>query len=64
MLPNCPKCQSSYTYKDQDQLICPECAHEWREGDEKPADENKEKVIKDSNGQILQDGDTVVVIKD
>ncbi|EPQ5654671.1 alkylphosphonate utilization protein, partial [Acinetobacter baumannii] len=32
-LPNCPKCQSEYTYQDGDLLICPECSHEWKEGE-------------------------------
>lgn len=64
MLPNCPKCQSAYTYEDQGLLICPECAHEWREKDEISDNFEQEKVIKDSNGQVLKDGDTVVVIKD
>lgn len=59
-LPNCPKCQSEYTYEDGDLLICPECSHEWKEG------EITEDVvmIKDANGNILTDGDTVTVIKD
>ncbi|MDA9469947.1 Alkylphosphonate utilization operon protein PhnA [Enterococcus sp. 5H] len=42
-------------------IICPECGHEWS-----PA-ESKEEVaaaIKDSNGNILADGDNVTVIKD
>lgn len=59
-LPNCPKCQSEYTYTDGDLLICPECAHEWKEGEV-----TEEKVIiKDANGNVLADGDSVTVIKD
>ena len=62
-LPNCPKCKSEYTYQDGILFICPECAHEW--GKEAIEDaEDKARVIKDSNGNILQDGDTVTVIKD
>lgn len=60
-LPNCPKCSSEYTYEDGPLLICPECAHEWDPAAE-GADDRK--VIKDSNGNILSDGDTVSVIKD
>ena len=61
-LPNCPKCQSEYTYEDGDMLICPECSHEWS----KTATSNDDAtaIIKDSNGNILTDGDTVTVIKD
>ncbi|MEY3880071.1 MAG: hypothetical protein RIQ94_866 [Pseudomonadota bacterium] len=60
-LPNCPKCGSEYTYNDGSLYICPECSHEW------PQDvqvENDDRVIKDANGNVLQDGDTVTVIKD
>ncbi|NRA63548.1 MAG: alkylphosphonate utilization protein [Pseudobacteriovorax sp.] len=61
-VPNCPKCLSSYTYRDQELLICPECGYEWMaNGDE--AGETP-KTIKDANGNELQDGDTVTVIKD
>lgn len=60
-LPNCPQCNSEYTYNDGDLLICPECSHEWREG-ESAADEQV--VIKDANGNVLTDGDTVTVVKD
>lgn len=61
-LPPCPKCNSEYTYEDGAQLICPECAHEWSATAEAEADDSK--VIKDSVGNVLQDGDTVSVIKD
>ncbi|MEN8990570.1 MULTISPECIES: zinc ribbon domain-containing protein YjdM [unclassified Acinetobacter] len=60
-LPNCPQCNSEYTYNDGDLLICPECSHEWREG-ESAADEQV--LIKDANGNVLNDGDTVTVVKD
>lgn len=59
-LPNCPECKSEYTYEDGAMLVCPECAHEWSQD----AQEDDVKVIKDSNGNVLQDGDTVTVIKD
>lgn len=61
-LPNCPKCNSEYTYEDGNLIICPECAYEWSlDTDEKDSDEV---VVKDAHGNILIDGDTVVVIKD
>ncbi|KAA8701717.1 MULTISPECIES: zinc ribbon domain-containing protein YjdM [Pseudomonas] len=62
-LPPCPKCNSEYTYEDGAQLICPECAHEWSVGGEAEA-ANDEAVKKDSVGNVLQDGDTITVIKD
>ncbi|WP_286715145.1 zinc ribbon domain-containing protein YjdM [Acinetobacter sp. UBA2581] len=59
-LPQCPKCQSEYTYEDGDLLICPECGYEWKE-----AEATEETVvIKDAHGNLLADGDTVTVIKD
>ncbi|MFM9331453.1 zinc ribbon domain-containing protein YjdM [Paenibacillus mesotrionivorans] len=62
-LPNCPKCHSEYTYEDGSLLICPECAHEWslESGAE---DSGDIKIVKDANGNILNDGDSVTVIKD
>ena len=62
-LPPCPKCASEYTYEDGPLLVCPECAHEWS-ASEPQASNNDERVIKDSVGNLLQDGDTVTVIKD
>ena len=61
-LPACPKCQSAYTYEMGALLVCPECAHEWSASEEAAAETVK--VIKDSAGNILQDGDTVTIIKD
>lgn len=58
-LPNCPECGSEYTYEVDNLLTCPECAYEWTLKGEDDVLE-----IKDSNGQLLQDGDTVTVIKD
>ncbi|MEL0028906.1 MAG: zinc ribbon domain-containing protein YjdM [Perlucidibaca sp.] len=62
-LPPCPQCGSTFTYEDGPLLICPECAHEWDPS--AAADSSDEaRVIKDANGNLLQDGDTVTVIKD
>lgn len=41
--------------------MCPECGHEWNPEEEATEDSN---VVKDANGNVLQDGDAVVVIKD
>ncbi|RUO29026.1 alkylphosphonate utilization protein [Aliidiomarina sedimenti] len=62
-LPNCPQCGSEYTYEDGNMLVCPECAHEWSTLAE--ADTSEQSAgIRDANGNPLQDGDTVTVIKD
>ena len=61
-LPNCPKCNSEYTYEDGNLLVCPECSYEWTlESGEKS---EEEKVVKDAYGNVLQDGDSITVIKD
>ena len=62
-LPNCPKCSSEYTYQDGNMYICPECAHEWSI-DAAAENSESERVITDANGNTLNDGDTVTVIKD
>ena len=59
-LPPCPQCGCEYSYEDGALLICPECAHEWSA----TAISENEKVIRDAVGNVLQDGDTVTVIKD
>ena len=61
-LPHCPKCHSEYTYEDGGMFICPECAHEWNNAE--PADDNDALVVKDANGNLLADGDSVTVVKD
>ena len=61
-LPNCPKCNTEYTYEDGSLLVCPECAYEWSASEANAAEEAN--VIKDANGNVLQDGDSVTVIKD
>lgn len=61
-LPPCPQCASTYTYEDGALLVCPECGHEWS-----PAQADTEeaaRVVRDAVGNVLQDGDTVTVIKD
>lgn len=62
-LPHCPKCNSAYTYEDGTLLICPECAHEWTLVGETEVTEEL-KVVRDANGNVLNDGDSVTIIKD
>ncbi|MDF1827851.1 MAG: zinc ribbon domain-containing protein YjdM [Legionellaceae bacterium] len=63
-VPPCPKCQSDYAYKDSTLFVCPECEHEWMVDTVEKSSTPHESVIKDANGQVLHDGDTVTVIKD
>lgn len=62
-LPKCVKCGSEYTYKDGNLYICPECAYEWSISDE-VEDPIDELIVKDAHGNVLQDGDSVTIIKD
>ena len=61
-LPNCPACDSSYTYEDGGNLVCPECGHEW--SPHAGGADDDERVIRDAVGNVLADGDTVTVVKD
>lgn len=61
--PTCPKCHSEFTYLDRNLFVCSECAHEWS-NDETKEETSDQRIIKDANGVVLQDGDTVSVIKD
>jgi len=61
-LPPCPQCKSEFTYEDGTNLVCPECAHEWSPAAEGAGDTVRE--YRDASGTVLQDGDTVTVIKD
>ena len=61
-LPQCPKCNSEYTYEDGNMYVCPECANEWSKDAAESVEETK--VFRDAHGNELQDGDTVTVIKD
>jgi protein PhnA len=67
-LPPCPKCNSEFTYQDGQLLVCPECAHEWAPNLPSmaaPAEiDEPGRMVRDSNGNVLEDGDSVIVIKD
>ncbi|MFJ7951501.1 zinc ribbon domain-containing protein YjdM [Lysinibacillus sp. NPDC096418] len=60
--PNCPKCNSEYTYEDGINFVCPECAYEWSAN--ATEEESDALIVKDANGNLLADGDSVTVIKD
>lgn len=61
-LPKCPSCSSEYTYEDNEMYVCPECAHEWPTV--AVANDTAETVVRDAFGNVLNDGDSVTVIKD
>lgn len=62
-LPNCPKCNSDYTYEDGNLYVCPEGSHEWtKEAAAESVEERR--VVRDAYGTVLNDGDAITVIKD
>ncbi|MES2558562.1 MAG: zinc ribbon domain-containing protein YjdM [Bacteroidota bacterium] len=61
--PPCPSCKSTYTYELGELLACPECGHEWSIQTAETASADEGLVVKDSNGTILQNGDSVTIIK-
>ena len=67
-LPPCAKCNSELTYRDGQMHVCPECAHEWEPVAPSAAapieSDEPERVVRDVNGNVLEDGDTVLVVKD
>ncbi|MFV9670127.1 zinc ribbon domain-containing protein YjdM [Pantoea sp. KXB25] len=61
-LPACPACHADYTWQDGDNLNCPSCGHIWTEGEGDNSNATPE--VRDANGNLLADGDSVTVIKD
>jgi len=60
----CPECNSPHGYPDGNLFICPECAHEWSQLENEATESGDDNVIRDANGAVLTDGDSVSVIKD
>ncbi|MBX2967832.1 MAG: alkylphosphonate utilization protein [Cyclobacteriaceae bacterium] len=64
----CPKCSSLYGYPTGTSMMCPECGHEWNPeeavGNTSTTEDSDSLIVKDANGNVLQDGDTVILIKD
>lgn len=63
-LPNCPQCHSELAYEDGELYICPECGHEWTKNGAAAEDTEQDPGVRDAVGNLLADGDTVIVIKD
>lgn len=62
--PACPQCARENTYQDGDTYVCADCGYEWPVSEAAQADEEAGAVGRDANGNVLTDGDTVVLIKD
>jgi protein PhnA len=62
--PQCPACLSPHAYRDRDLWVCPECAHEWSASGDAAALAPQEAGVRDAHGNVLADGDSVIVMKD
>lgn len=64
--PKCPKCAAEYTYADGNMWVCPQCGNEWSMHETKASEEPEvlDTAVRDAHGNILQDGDSVIVIKE
>lgn len=63
-IPPCPQCAMENTYPDGDSCVCADCGHEWPMTASAEADDGSDAVVKDAYGNLLSDGDSVVLIKD
>jgi len=63
-IPACPICALENTYLDGESFVCADCGHEWRPASPASAPAEEADVVRDANGTVLQDGDSVALIKD
>ncbi len=63
-IPACPQCTLENTYQDGDNCVCADCGYEWPMQAVAQNEEDASTVVKDANGNVLADGDTVALIKD
>lgn len=61
--PPCPQCSLENTYPDGDNFVCADCGHEWP-AQQAAAASDDDAVVRDANGNVLANGDAVVLIKD
>lgn len=62
--PICPSCKGENTYHDSIQFVCPDCAYEWNGEESGTLDDDDKLIVKDANGNLLNDGDDVILVKD
>lgn len=61
--PACPQCTLENTYQDGANFVCADCGYEWPQHADTET-ESGARLVKDANGNLLTDGDTVALIKD
>jgi protein PhnA len=60
----CPQCSLDNTYPDGGNYVCADCGFEWPQAESVAPDDDAEAAVKDANGNVLANGDAVVLIKD
>ena len=63
-IPACPQCTMENTYPDGENYVCADCGHEWPAVAAAAAEDSDNRIVKDANGNVLADGDAVVLVKD
>lgn len=63
-IPACPQCTLENTYPDGDNYVCADCGYEWPMTAAAASDDDAAAAVKDANGNVLANGDAVVLIKD
>ena len=63
-IPACPQCTLENTYPDGDNYVCADCGYEWPAHAAAESEEAADEAVRDANGNVLADGDSVVLIKD
>lgn len=63
-VPPCPQCSLENTYPDGDNFVCADCGFEWPPQATAAVEDETSRVVKDANGNVLSDGDTVTLVKD
>lgn len=60
----CPSCGSEFSYSTGILMMCPECGHEWNPEEIAEEVASEELIVKDANGNLLQNGDSIIILKD
>ncbi|MCB1913739.1 MAG: alkylphosphonate utilization protein [Zoogloeaceae bacterium] len=63
-IPPCPQCTLENTYRDGENYVCADCGFEWPMSQGAEPEDEDDAVVKDANGNVLANGDSVVLIKD
>ena len=63
-IPACPQCALENTYPDGDHYVCADCGYEWQQNEAASTDGVADAEVRDAYGNVLSNGDSVVLVKD